>query len=254
MDIPLALILRNKPEDMGLAPDGRSPASVKAPAGEQGALSPNPGLGIRPGGEELVIAIKSPGFWLITTAFLLMGTGTVAVLQHEVPLIRDMGVSAGTAALALGLTGGIGAVGKVGFGILSEKIPVRYATMMCFGLQALGLLILLNAQGMAMVWVFVVIFGIGMGANITLLPLVIGNLFPMSIFAAIFGLVNLGLSTGGGIIGPPLAGYLRDVSGDYDRPLTLFIIAYIVGLALVYLAWGLKPKIRTHRLAEGLPE
>ena len=175
------------------------------------------------------------------------------MLQHEVPLIRDMGISKETAAIALGLTAGVGAVGKIGSGLLSEKIPVRYATMLGFGLQALGVLILLNAHSMAMVWAFVIVFGIGMGANITLLPLVISNAFSLPIFASIYGLVHFGQVSIGGLIGPPLAGHFHDLTNSYQNALTLFLTTYAVATIAIYFAWGHRPRVMAKERLETIP-
>ena len=92
----------------------------------------------------------------------------LGVLQHQVPLIIDAGISPATAAAALGLTAGVGGLGKLSFGRLTEIMPFQYVVVLCFGLQALAVFILCNINNMAMLWLYVAIFGFGMGGVVVL--------------------------------------------------------------------------------------
>ncbi len=63
------------------------------------------------------------------------------------------------AAAVLGVTAGVGGLGKLSFGRLSEIWPFRYVVLLCFGLQALAVVALLYTQTVAMVWMYAVVFG-----------------------------------------------------------------------------------------------
>ena len=243
VNLPSTLILRTTPQEVGLAPDGIAPAPrpVRSPppvAGGGGVVGTPREI------SAFSTAMRSPAFWFIALGFFFMGIGTLGVLNHLVPYVRDMGVSVKTAGLVLGFTGGIGAVGKIGFGLLSEKVSVRYAVLLSFGLQATGAFILLQANSLSLVWLYVAVSGPASGGVMTVLPLSVGALFPLRVFGTVFGLVNLALSTGAALIGPPLAGYLYDISGSYDAPFTLFIGLYICAIVFAYFAWGLSPRLR----------
>ncbi len=57
----------------------------------------------------------------------------------------------------------IGGLGKLSFGRFSEIMPFRYVVTLCFALQALAAFVLVNLDSMAMLWLYVAIFGFGMG-------------------------------------------------------------------------------------------
>ncbi len=66
-------------------------------------------------------AFRSRTFWCLTASFFLAPMAAqLGVLQHQVPLIIDAGISPATATTALGLTAGVGGLGKLSFGRLTE--------------------------------------------------------------------------------------------------------------------------------------
>ena len=88
---------------------------------------------------------------LRTRQFYMLGLGLAlgsftysAVLPQIVPHLENENISLGKASLMLSLMAAFGAVGKVTFGYLAERITVRYAVVLSIALQALGLVILIN--------------------------------------------------------------------------------------------------------------
>jgi MFS family permease len=242
VDIPLALlVLRMKPQEMGLLPDGEEPLRTREAALVEES-SRNHSMESTDKLEHGGIAIwtKSWPFWLLCLGFALAQIGEVSIVIHEVPFLTDMGIPAGIAAGALGLTGGIGGIGKVTFGWLADKLSLRYVTILCFTLQLLGVLILLRVHSVAMVWLFVVEFGFGMGGMTTLLPLAVGDLFGIASFATVYGFVQL-LVIGVSTAGPSCAGFIYDATGSYSIVFTIFSILYIMAIIAVYFAWGINP-------------
>jgi len=147
------------------------------------------------------------------------------------------------ATLGLALTGGIGGLGKLGFGFLADRLSPKYVAIICIALQLVGLAILIIAQMMqnvAMVWAFVIVFGFAMGGNITLQPLVTGQLFGTASFGAIFGWVVL-IAAVGAALGPGLMGLIYDASGSYSVGFTTFLGVYAVAITALFFARKPKP-------------
>ena len=159
----------------------------------------------------------------------------LGVLQHQVPLIIDAGVSQATAATALGLTAGVGGLGKLSFGRFSEIMPFRYVVTLCFGLQALAVLVLLNINSMAMLWLYVAIFGFSMGGVVVLLPLAVGHYFGLTSFGLLLGILWM-VNAMGGAVGTYASGLIYDYTGAYQYALYLFIAAYLVAISGILLA------------------
>ena len=240
--IPVMLVMRTRPEDMGLLPDGARAAQGEAVSAVAGASEPASARGTSNVSEEvwtLSMAFRSPRFWLVLATFFLAGTVVAGVLQHEVNILKEMAVPLAAASLALGLTGGIGGVGKVFFGFVGDRFTPRYASLLCIGLQIVGLVILMLTHSTVMVWVFVFVYGFAMGGWLTLEPLVTGELFGMTSFATIFGWVLAAAAVGSGL-GPIIMGAVYDASGSYFVGMIVFLGAYGLSMTSLLLAGRFK--------------
>jgi len=240
--LPTTLVMKTKPEDMGLLPDGAAPldevaiAEMEAVPGAEVSFDKEP---------EWTVSkvMRSPSFWLMLAAFFLIGVVIAGVLQHEDRFLTIMEVSI-PATFGLALTGGIGGLGKLAFGFVADKLSPKYTAIGCIALQLIGLAIIALAYtivpSVAMVWAFVVVFGFAMGGNITLQPLVTGQLFGTTSFGAIFGWVVL-IAAVGSALGPGLMGIIYDVSGSYATGFMAFLVVYAVAMAALLFARRPKP-------------
>jgi sugar phosphate permease len=234
--LPVTLfVIKGSPSEMGLLPDGDEPAAAApephaAPA-QRGSSSTTPDL---EEGWPLRAAVRTSTFFWIATAFFLGPLAQMGMLQHQVPLIVDAGISQALAATALGLTAGLGGLGKLCFGRISEVVPFRFAVMLCFGLQALGVLVLFNAQSIAMVWVYVSIFGFAMGGVIVLLPLAVGHFFGLASFGVIMGTLSLVLAFGNAS-GALISGLIYDLLGSYHYAMIAYMCLYLIAILSIFL-------------------
>lgn len=237
LSLPIIIfVIKGSPSEIGLLPDGGR-------AGNRD-VSVSPGYSDRVAepsdrGWPLREALGSRTFRWILVSFFLAPMAQMGVLQHQVPLIIDSGISPTTAAAALGLTAGFGGAGKICFGRISELMPVHYVTMLCFVLQAVAVLILLNFRSLGMIWVYVMIFGFGMGGVIVLLPLVVGQFFGLTAFSVIVGTVSL-VHSFGSSSGAFLSGLIYDHLGSYHYALIAYLVMYLIATLTIFMAG--KPK------------
>jgi len=110
-------------------------------------------------------------------SFAITFIGSSAVITHEVSFITDMKVSDTIAASARGITIGIGAISALAAGWLADRLISRYVTIIFLFLVIAGMLILVQADTMSEIWLFVVIYGLGNGVFGTLLPVVTRDIF-----------------------------------------------------------------------------
>ena len=147
MLIPLALfVIKTKPADMGLYPDGRQAPEPMA----EGKASAQTSRGLTP---RMVLSTTT--FWLIVVSFITFGFSEVAILQNHVPYLEDVGFPAALAAGVHGIVGLWSTIGKFGFGWLCDRILPKYVCAIGLGLQLVATILLMNinpAAPRALLW------------------------------------------------------------------------------------------------------
>ena len=229
------IIVRNRPEDLGQVPDGRSANITDAAASET-----EPELKVYQTSIEWdpQQAMRQVSTWLI----LVFGTANMlAVMMLTTNLVEylqgDVGFSRAEASLALGLSGGLSIVGRLGFGRLSSRIEARHLAAFCMASQITALFIIrdVSASSMVPVLLYVVLFGIGYGGLVVALPTILGRYYGRTHYAQILGrLMPFTAAAGAG--GPLLAGYIHDSTGTYQLVFTVLIVASIIGLVCALMA------------------
>jgi MFS family permease len=224
-----ALLVKNKPEDLGQIPDGieKQETKVSQPSARK--------LHGTPVDFTAAEALRTPAFWFLT----LFGTCYMAGLQgfmlHQVAFLRDIGVSDAMAAAAYSTFVGISAVGRLGLGFLGLKYPMRILAITATFLMISGLTLFLWADTLPMVFICNCIVGIGMGATyvafMSILPLYFGKTY----YPKIIG-YSMPFITIIGALGSPATGWIRDVTGSYMLAWKLAILVLIIGFVSVLLA------------------
>lgn len=219
----LAALLKERPEELGLLPDGGSlnPGSSKTDKGwihGQKGFSPKESL-------------KTPTFWLLALAGFFFTLAYAAIVSHLAPILTDAKATPKFAAAMLGLTIGISAIGRIAFGILADKFNKKYVLMSCLLLQGGGVLFLMKPEYSGLILIFAIIFGVAYGGVLSSTPLVLGEFFGIKSLGEIFGYHSL-ISTIGAFFGPLVAGAIYDLYGDYS-------LAFIISLFSCFMAGGL---------------
>ena len=155
-----------------------------------------------------------------------------AVLVHMVPQLTSQGLGAGHAAAVLSLSAGLGVLGKLVFGWLTDLNEPRIAVWLCIGTQLVGAWMLMSFSSLSWLLLAGAVFGFGMGGVVPLQSSVIGQVFGRLSFGRAVGLLRpamLPLQ----VIPVPLAGWIYDLTGTYR-------LSYIVlMLALVFAAFSI---------------
>ena len=222
--IPITLlVIKTKPADMGLYPDG-NPAPETTAVTEISPLTSE--------GNTLQTALGTSAFWLIAVSFLIGLFSQVGIIQHQVPYLEDIGFPITMAAGALGVVGLTSAIGKFGFGWLCDRIPAKYAWAIGLGFQAVSIIILLNVQAtspQAMIWLYAITMGLGAGSWLPTLSMLVSTSFGLTAYGAIFGAVtlfeNIGVATG-----PLMAGYMYDAVGNYHWAFIILLGLHIISI------------------------
>lgn len=226
----VGLLLKETPRMMGLAPDGETIGPAEAP--EQ--HSPEEGVSFRE-------ARHTGTFWLMGGAFFLISVGFHGSIVHLVPLLTDRGFSAQSAALVASLAGVASLIGKVGIGYLLDRCFAPYVAVCFFCGFALGLFLLWSGMAGGVVLMAVALVGLGLGAELDVMPYVVSRYFGLRAFGEIYS-YTFALFTLGGVVGPPLMGAGFDATGSYSLVLGTFVMAALTAAGLMarlgpYRAW-----------------
>ncbi len=232
-----AVLKPHGPERYGLAPDGKERQPAVATPSHSDSKRPHVGVGE---GLTLKEAMKTRAFWLMVLAFTFSHTALSAIVVHQIPFVEDMGISKVLAATALGMMTLISVPGRISGGWLADKWDIRRLYFVSSLMQALGLFFLARATDMAWIWVFVVVYGTGMGLRLPLEPMLRVQFFGYKAFGAIMGYINA-FAVFGSFAGPYFAGWLFDITGSYITAFLTFA-AMMVAAAIVVLL--LKPPVQ----------
>jgi MFS family permease len=212
--IPLSLlVVRTKPSELGLYPDGAEEASVEA-AGGRG--SPREGI-------PLKVAVGTAAFWLIAASFVLSAFGRMGALQSQGPNLNDLGFPVATAALALSIIGFGSGVGKFIFGWLCDRTSLKLAGAFGMLLQTAGVVVMLGVTPGSpdvAIWTYSLLLGLGAGSWLPIVSMLTSDSFGLAYYGSIFGLISLLLNIGTAA-GPLAAGVMFDAMGSYHAAFIL---------------------------------
>ncbi len=182
----------------------------------------------------LAEALRTRSFWVLAFVLFSFYFYYLAVNQHLVAFLSDMGFSDARAAASLSFAVALGIVSKLGIGLLADRIPVRAALLLNFGVLAVASFLLLGIGVPALLPVFLVAHGFATAAENVLLPLVVAYCFGLRHLAQIYGALMVTLFPGG-VLGPMFAGAVFDATGGYGLAFTTFALLNVVALASLLL-------------------
>ena len=183
-----ALILRRRPEDLGLLPDGdaRHDVEDRPPAAA-------------PDGVTLREAVRERAFWWLTVAFFLGTLSSVAVSVHLIPFLIADGYAPAFAAAATRLIGAMQVVARVVVTLAGSRWPPVPLTAAVFALQGVALLILLSCRQPSGVVTAVVLLGAGRGAVTLMRAALVADRYGRAHYGAIGGALALFVSAAGAL-------------------------------------------------------
>jgi len=224
--IPLALSIRNRPEDLGLLPDGDLEDDS---AGESGAHA----RFAEPEGLTVGQALHTSAFWRIAVALAMGNAGAVAIIVHTIPfLTKSVGLSEGLAAASVTAMILLSLGGRFGFGVLADQVDKRFIMAGSYALLALAVLLFATVfRGWQVVYVLP-LFGLGWGGIIPVRPALQAEVFGMRAFGAIQGLAFT-IATLGGLAGPVFAGWMYDQTDSYRLAFVILGIAGFLAAPLI---------------------
>ena len=206
------LFIRNKPEDVGQVPDG---IRVDETAVDENGAHSTTRTYHSPIDWKVADALRTRAFWLIILASIGFMAPFTTCMAHAVIHLKSLNHTPEIAALALGLMSMTSLIGRLGTGVLADRIEPRFIWGGALFLMIAGTFALMNADRQVMIYAFSILMGIGFGAAYICFATIVGNYYGAGAFASMMGIV-LTIATIGSSLAPFLAGVIFDTQGSYQ--------------------------------------
>ncbi len=123
-------------------------------------------------------------------------------------------------------------IGRILMGWLADKFPKKYVMILIYTLVAGAIPLLYFSSAPGVIYVFAFIFGMGLGGDYMIIPLMAAELFGVKIMGRVMGLVLTadGLAEA---FSPMLVAWLRDISGNYANGFAALIVLAVAGIIAV---------------------
>jgi MFS family permease len=244
--LPIAQLMRQRPEQYGYLPDGASlPSEGRALESEEGPTldSLEPGVTANQGevdGFTAREAMRTPAFWLLSFGHSMALFTVGAVSLHLIPhIIESVGVSVTTASGAVVVMTIFNILGQLGGGFLGDRVSKRLLAAAAMLVHSVALLILAYATTLLPVYIFAVLHGTAWGVRGPMMTTIRADYFGRASFATIMGFSSLIVMVGM-TSGPLIAGFLADIFDGYR--VGFIVIAAITGMGSLFFVLALPPK------------
>jgi len=226
----LAVLVRTQPEDVGLQPDGapRPPALDEAVPEEPETV---------PEGRSLTRgeAIRTPAFWLLLASFSFVGLGIMGFQANWLPFLLENGFTSTEASAGIAMYGLFSGLSRPVWGLMGERMPVRYLLAGSTMVTGVSLLFLLSVRTVPVLSGYMAFAGVVMGGYLVLRALLESDYFGRQYLGAINGLFRP-FAMGTSALSPLLFGLLYDLRGGYGLAFLTAAVAWFVAGVVVLLA------------------
>ena len=209
--LPMALIVKESPGDKAL---DKKKDDLKMP---------------------LAAVIKEKSFYLLAIGSMC-SIGAVAGISQNLKLFfsLDLNYTQEYAANIISIVLGASIIGRLLMGWLADRYSKKYVMILIYTLISVSILLLHYASAPGVIYIFAFIFGIGLGGDYMIIPLMAAEIFGAKILGRVMGLI-LTVDGLGEAFGPILAGGLRDHTGSYALAFTALIVLSVIGTIAITL-------------------
>ncbi len=226
--LPLAIVVKESPD----GPAGRTP-------------SPEP-----PAPSPVGPVFRAPAFYLLLLGSMCSIAAVGGTNQHlKLFLSLDHGYSQGAAATIASLVLLSSLAGRLGMGWLADRFPKKYVMLLIYLLVASAIPLLLLTDVRGAIYPFAVVFGLGLGGEYMVIPLMAGELFGVRVLGRTMGVV-LAADGVAEALAPWLVGRMHDVSGTYATGFGALIACAVIGAVAV----ALLPRASSPPILLSVPE
>jgi predicted MFS family arabinose efflux permease len=211
-------VIRNRPQDLGLHPDGDTQAAQHAAA--QDASAPMPAV------------FRDIVFWRISFAVGVLMAAFTAALANLVPFAIGQGVSGAPAAALMSALAAAGLGGKILFSVFATRINLKFALLAALVLVGLPLASLTVWHAYVAMVAAAVCLGLASGAFLPAWSAIVARIYGPAVFGRVMGRMQ-SVTIPAVMVGTPATGYLFDLTGSYDTAFLMFTAAAALAIAVL---------------------
>jgi sugar phosphate permease len=229
--LPFAYFVREDPTTEGGRTGGRSDTTREAAA-------------------PIGRVFRAPAFYLIAIGSMCSIAAVGGTNQHlKLFLSLDLHYTQGGAASIISTVLGFSIGGRLFMGWLADRMPKKHVMLIIYLLIAASIPLLFVGRSALAMYAFAAIFGLGLGGEYMIIPLMAAELFGVRVLGRLMGVVL----TADGVaeaVAPMGIGYLRDLTGSYHSGFIVLIGVALLGalaiLALPRPAEAVSPSEQVH--------
>jgi MFS family permease len=185
------------------------------------------------GAADVMGAFKTLPFFLLTFGSMCSIAAVSGTQQNlKLFLSLDRHFTQGDAARVLSLVLSFSIAGRLLMGWLADRFSKKYVMLLTYLLVAAGIPLLFLGRTRLAIYASAAVFGVGLGGDYMIIPLMTAEIFGMQILGRLLGVIL----TAGGIaeaVSPWVTGRLRDATGSYSESCFLLVAIALVGAAAV---------------------
>jgi len=232
--IPSTILMRRRPEDLGLYPDGEEPARRDDKDGDDKETVTRV-----PGAPEPVWTrreiIRTKTFWLMAASFGINSLAFQGINISLAPYIQDLGYGEAMLASIMTFRAIMAGFALLGVGFLAEHSQKVIVRVVPFIIQGIAVTFLLFADQPVFLWLAVAFYGFGISSLVVIQEVLWADFFGRLSLGTVRSLAFLA-AFGLGAAGPVAVNAVFDIMGSYE-PAFLTIIAlfgvsaFVMGVA-----------------------
>ncbi|HCP23642.1 MAG TPA: hypothetical protein DIT90_05890 [Dehalococcoidia bacterium] len=179
-------------------------------------------------------AQKTAAFWNLVGIHFWGCAAHNIILILLVAMATDSGLDKGTAVAVYITLTVTSTLTRFGTPVMADRFGAKTVMLVCFSAQTFPLLILLVSQSVPAFFIFAVLFGIGLGGEMTAFPIINRQYYGDAPTGTTYGWQMAGAGVGMAL-GPVLGGFLRDWTGTYDWSILLSFCLSFTAVACITL-------------------
>jgi len=233
MLLPLLVLVRDRPEDVGQVMDGKNAQPITSPSSSNSASTPVVGAS----GPTLREALSGRNFYLVAIATASVWFAIISLIQHQsIYLGRDLGVERSMLPAIFSTFFACSVVGKFGFGFLSDHFRKDVVMVMSILVLMAGILLLREADGSqsSALFVYAATAGVGFSGAFTCVQLMIANFFAGPSYGKILAMMML-MDTLAGALGTRVIGLVRGSFESYIPAWNLLMAVCVLAIIAIVL-------------------
>lgn len=177
--------------------------------------------------------LRNPNFYLLAVGSMCSIGAVGGVGQHLKLYLSDLEFTQSQAASIFSLVLLSSLVGRVGMGWLSDIIHRKYVMILIYAIVAIAIVSLLIPPFHGRIYLFAVVFGIGLGGDYMIIPLMAGDLFGVRALGRTMGIILVADGLAESSL-PVLVGHLYNDTVQYAIGFSVLLIVVLVGIICIW--------------------